>query len=267
MSSTLRRIWGFYLFDHKLDEISQTRVNEISNDSHALLLARIKSSLYVTGHILLQHSLDIPSSPLVVLEDSLTSEKSSLFGRIPVELDGVLALALDDILGCEEYSECLQDSHSSRSIIIGSRRREDAWEEQIDAVLMRTHHHGGIVLAGNGGDDAVLAPWVDEVFGRHAVFLCSGVDDKTLHSLQEPFGRLPAVIGLVVSGVEGGELLEVFLHVRLGEVGEERLQLFLQSDLGWEFRGLPLRGCDGQAEVLMLGDVHEVLAILSEDQG
>ena len=85
--------------DDGLDKLSQAGVNVVSNDTDGLRLASSQSSMYVAGHVLLQHSLDITACLLVVLEDSLRAQKTTLLGAVPVELDGVLGLALHNVFG------------------------------------------------------------------------------------------------------------------------------------------------------------------------
>jgi hypothetical protein len=87
-----------YLDDDLLDKFGQAGVNKISDDANTLNLAGIEGPLHEARHILLKHGLDIPLRLLVCLEDSLTAQKTTLLGRVPVELDRVLGLAFDDAI-------------------------------------------------------------------------------------------------------------------------------------------------------------------------
>ena len=60
---------------------------------------------------------------------------------------------------------------------------------------MRTDNNGGIGLAGNGGDNAVLAPSVLEVAGSNDIVGASLLDGVA-NLLEEPFARLTSAVRL-----------------------------------------------------------------------
>ena len=107
--------------DDLLDELGKAGINKIGNDANTLGLSSVKSLLDVTGHVLLQHSLDITASLLVGLEDGLRSKKTTLLSAVPVEFDSVLLLALDDVLVKKQNTQCLENSDGTAAIVVGSR--------------------------------------------------------------------------------------------------------------------------------------------------
>lgn len=81
-----------YSSNDLLEESSKTSVNVVGENSNDFL----GSGLDVASHVLVEHGLDLSAVTLVLLEDSATAEKTSLFSGIPVELDGVGSLAGGD---------------------------------------------------------------------------------------------------------------------------------------------------------------------------
>jgi hypothetical protein len=81
-----------YSSNDLLEESSKSSVNVVGEDSNDFL----GSGLDVASHVLVEHGLDLSAVTLVLLEDSATAEKTSLFSGIPVELDGVGGLAGGD---------------------------------------------------------------------------------------------------------------------------------------------------------------------------
>lgn len=81
-----------YSSNDLLEESSQSSVNVVGENSNDFLC----SGLDVTSHVLVEHGLDLSTITLVLLEDSTTAEKTSLFSGIPVKLDGVGSLAGGD---------------------------------------------------------------------------------------------------------------------------------------------------------------------------
>lgn len=120
-----RVLWESYLLNDLLNKLGQSSVDKVSDDTNTLRSAVFEGLLDESSHILLQHSLDILALLLVLLEDSLTTEQTTLLGAVPVELDRVGRLAINDILGVEERTEDLHDSNSTASIIISTGSGED----------------------------------------------------------------------------------------------------------------------------------------------
>lgn len=149
----------------------------------------------MSRHVLLQHGLDVPAGLLVAGEDGLAPEQTALLGAVPMELERVGVLALDDLGGLENDAEGLEDGHGAAAVVIGPRRSEDAGQPQVDGILMRANDDRRVCLAGDGGDDGVLAPRVLEVLSRD-VLVCAGGLDGLADLAQKPFARLPPVVGL-----------------------------------------------------------------------
>jgi hypothetical protein len=72
---------------------------------------------------------------------------------------------------------------------------------------------------------------------------------------------LPTVVRLVVARMEAGEGREVILHLGLGEVREERVDLVLQRGL---LREDNLGLCANRCKVGGIGDIKETLTVLSD---
>lgn len=137
-----------------------------------------------------------------------------------MKLDRVGRVALNDFLGCQEDAEGLEDRHGTAAIVVGARRGKDGGKPEVDGVLVRADDDRVLGLAGNRRDDRVLAPRVLEVLGLDPVLVGARVLDRLLHRLEQPLGRLPSVVRLVVARVEARELLEMRLHLVLREVSE-----------------------------------------------
>lgn len=120
-----RVLWKSYLLNDLLDELGQSSVDEVSDDTNTLGSAVFEGLLDKSSHILLQHSLDILALLLVLLEDGLATEQATLLGTVPVELDRVGRLAINDILGVEERTEDLHDGNGTTSIIISTGSGEN----------------------------------------------------------------------------------------------------------------------------------------------
>lgn len=266
--------------DNDLDELSQASVDEIGDDADALGLTSVQSLLDKASHVLLEHGLDVSVCSLVRLEDGLRSKKTALLGTIwrldyvrrwdglwaslpvPVELNGVGSFAFDNILGVKEGTEHLHGGDGTASIIVSSGSGENGGQEEVDGVLVSANDDGLVGLAGDGGDDRVLLPGMGEALGEDGGVGSSLLDDA-VDLLEDPVGGLQAVRGLVVSGVEAGQLLEVGPHVLLVEILGERndlvlLDALLGKDNGGSGLGISAEGLGG-------GDVHEVLAILRDE--
>lgn len=184
--------------DDLLDECGEAWVNEIGDNTNTFLLASSNSAMSVTSHILLQHGLDITTLLLVRAEDSLATKKTSLLGTVPVELHGVLGLAMRNVLVLEEHAKSFENGDCSRAVIVGAGSSEDGWQEQVDAVLVCADNNGSLTLAGKSRDDTVLTPRVLEEVRDTSAGVCKGLVDL----VEQPLRRLPAVVGLVVAGVE-----------------------------------------------------------------
>lgn len=125
---------------------------------------------------------------------------------------------------------------------------------------MGTNDNGGVGLARDLGNHRVLLPGVREALSSDGLVGTGSVDDL-VDLLEDPIGGLEAVIGLVVSGVEARQLLEVLLHILLLEMLGQRRDIVLLDALLGEGHGL-FGGDVLGAEILGVGDIHEVLAIL-----
>lgn len=254
-----------YLLDDGLDEGGQTRIDEVGDNANTLGSASINGLLDETSHILLQHCLHITTLLLILLKDGLATQQSTLLGAIPMELDSISRLSLHNILRMQQSSKNLHDSNRPAPIIVRTRRRQNRREEQVNRVLMRANHDRRVALTGDGGDHRVLLPGMREALSDNSVVRASLLDDR-VDLLEDPVRRLQAVVGLVVAGVEASQLLEVGFHVALVEVLGERLDFVVLDALLGELDGALRREVFG-AEVGVLGDVHEVLAILEKVNG
>lgn len=87
--------------DDLLDEFRELGIHKVGNHPDRLGLAMCQCLFDIAGHVLLNHRLDISSTVMVRLENGLASKEATLLGRVPVEFDGVLHLALDDIVALE----------------------------------------------------------------------------------------------------------------------------------------------------------------------
>lgn len=129
---------------------------------------------------------------------------------------------------------------------------------------MRADDHRLIALPRQGGNDTSLAPRVREYSDEGAaVVRGGGVGDGPVDAAVQPGRGLGAVVGLVVAGMEGGELLEVAVHVLFGEVLHHRREGGVVCGFGGVLDvGF---GCGREeAEFGRGGDVHEVEAGLEE---
>jgi hypothetical protein len=178
---------------------------------------------------------------------------------IPVELDSVGGLALDDIFGVEKGTEHLHGGDGTATVIIGAGSGEDGRQEEVDGVLMRANDDSLVGLARNSRDDGVLLPSMGEALSRDSILSTSVLDDA-VDLLKDPVGGLEAIFGLVVSGMEARQLLEVCLHVVLVELLRKRSDLVLLDALLGEGNGGSSLGAG--TESAGVGDVHEALAIL-----
>lgn len=184
--------------DDLLDECGEARVDEIGDNADTLLLASSNSAMSVSRHILLKHGLDIATLLLVRAEDSLATEKTSLLGTVPVELHGVLGLAMCNVLILKKHTKSFENGDGSRAVVVGAGSSEDGGQEQVDAVLVCADNNSLLALAGKGRNDTVLAPrMLEEVCDASA-----GVRKCLVDLIKQPLRRLPAVVGLVVAGVE-----------------------------------------------------------------
>ena len=90
-----------------LDEISQVRIDVVNDNADALDLAGLERAGNEASHVLLEHGLHVAARLLVGGENGLAAKKTALLGTVPVELDGVFVVALDDVLGLKENTESL----------------------------------------------------------------------------------------------------------------------------------------------------------------
>ena len=86
------------LLNDLLDKISKVGVDKINDNTDTLDLAGLEGAGYVASHVLLEHGLDVAMSLLIGGEDGLAAKKTTLLSTVPVELDGVLVVALDNVL-------------------------------------------------------------------------------------------------------------------------------------------------------------------------
>lgn len=184
-----------YLGDDRLDELGQVRVHVVHDDADALGLAGVQGPRHVARHVLLQHGLDVAPLALVGREDGLAAQQAALLGAVPVELEGVVVVAVDEVLGLQEDAEGLEDGHGAAAVVVSARGGQHARQPQVDRVLVCADDDGRVGLARDGGDDAVLTPGVLEVLGAD-VALGAGVLDGLEHLLEKPLAGLPAVVGL-----------------------------------------------------------------------
>lgn len=237
-------------------------VNVIDNHTDRLLLTGIESALHVAGHVLLQHGLDLTQVLLVLGVNRLGAEQTTFLCRVPVELDGVSSLTLDNRFGPQQGPKCLEDSHSSTAVIISAGRRQNRWQEQVDAILVCAQHNRVVSLARDAGDNTELTPRVIEALDRGTVLGGTGLLDDLADLGVKPLGRLDTVVRLVVAGVEGGEVLEVLLHVGLGQVGRQWADfLFVVHLAGVADDARGVEGTVGTG-LEFIGDIDEVDTVL-----
>lgn len=149
-------------FDDGLDELGQRGVDEVRNHADGFGLAVRQRLLHVARHVLLDHGLDLRSFLGVGLEYRLAAQQPALLGGVPVELDGVLGRAVDDGGRLQKRRQGLEDRHRPAAVVVGPRRRQDRWQEHIDAVQVRSDHHRVVCPAWEARDDARLRPRVPE---------------------------------------------------------------------------------------------------------
>ncbi|KAI6776524.1 hypothetical protein HG530_000469 [Fusarium avenaceum] len=197
-----------YSSNDLLEESSKTSVNVVGEDSNDFL----GSGLDVASHVLVEHGLDLSAVTLVLLEDSATAEKTSLFSGVPVELDGVGSLAGGDATG--------------------STAR--AWVLEVDGILPLGRLlaiSGGVVSVlevGEGGQGAAqvgLAQLGDEGLDCGGLGDCSGEAGK----------ELKREAGLI----EVGDVDEVFVFLLGADVTGSKLDL---EELGLNLARLNGRG-------------------------
>lgn len=127
---------------------------------------------------------------------------------------------------------------------------------------MRADDDGPVGAPGYRGDDAGLAPGVREGLDARAVRERSGSGDGIVDLAEQPSGGLRAVVGLVVARVEGGEDLEVLVHVGLVELLQHGRDGRVVSHLPGVRHRVLVGGEEGGAQVLGLCNVHEVDSFL-----
>lgn len=206
-----------YCGDNLLDERGKTLIDIVDDHTHRLLQARIQSPLDIARHILLKHSLDITVVLLVARVDRLRTEQTTLFSRIPMELDSVLRRTRRNRLRPQQGPKRLEDRNSPTAIVVRARRSQNRRQKEVDTILVRAEHNRVVRLSRDARDDAELAPGVVEALGCRAVRGGAGLVQDVAHLAEEPFGGLDACLRLVVAGVVGGEVLEVLPHVIGGE--------------------------------------------------
>lgn len=86
-----------------------------------------------------------------------------------MEFDSVVGLAFEYVVVLEEHAQSLKNGDSARAVIVCTRSGEQGGKEQVNAVLVGAYDDGLITLSGNGGNDAVLAPWMLEMSDVSAV--------------------------------------------------------------------------------------------------
>ncbi|KAI6770731.1 hypothetical protein HG531_009586 [Fusarium graminearum] len=103
-----------WISDDLLEEGAQTSIDIVSDDTSNGLGTRLD----ITSHILVEHGLDGTTFALVLVEYGTTTEKTGLLARVPVELDSVGCFTRCNTRVAQEDTEGLEDSNSSRSIVI-----------------------------------------------------------------------------------------------------------------------------------------------------
>lgn len=134
--------------DQKLGEGIELSVGVIGDEAE--LVARA-----VSNHVLVKHSCDVLTFASVLLEDCLTSKETGLLASVPMKLNGVGCLAGTDAGVGEDGSECLQNGHAARTIIICTCCLSGG-ATAVDRVLVGTNDDclGRRTL--DGGDDGEL---------------------------------------------------------------------------------------------------------------
>lgn len=209
------------------------------------------------------------------MEDGLRSEKPAFFSAVPVELDGLFQRRLGGFEVLDEHPESLQDGDSTAAIIVRTWCGKERREEQVDAVLVGADYNGALRLARDPGNDGRLRPAVGER-GKLEMSIPIG---SLVDTREEPFRGLAAVVGLLQSAhgtskstrithpevprVEARKLLQILPHVILVQMLKQRSNLVFELHLIGK-DDLLLREHPDLAQVLVVGDVHEILALSLE---
>lgn len=271
-----------YSSHNLLDEARQARVDIVSN--HADGLARTR--LDVAGHVLLQHGLDDLAAVLVVCEHGLAAQEAGLFGRVPVELDGVGRLAGCDAGVGEEDAQGFQDcylrtsvnyaisfpwygerrvegkgyfrnTYTSTPIIIRSWSASRHGTRSVHTILMCSNRNDIRALSRDRRNDTILRPaGMAKRSRRHARY--ARRSNHSLDLLEQPCRRLLARCALVVAVVEGNKSRQLALHVGRAELGEKGCDGGFLGDGGGEDCCAAGEGFRGGVEIGVFGDVHEV---------
>lgn len=249
-----------YLGDDHADETGQASADIVGDNAEGHLEAPVDHSLDVSGHVLVEHALDLLAGLLVVGEDGLGAEKTSFLTSIPVEFNGVGSLALDDGLVLEDTAEGLKDGDGATSIVISTWSAAGHGAALVDAVLVSTDDNDFRGAAGDGGNDAVLNEVVSDTDDLGTVAAGTRGINDSLDLLLEPGCRLLAIVRLVIAVMERAELGQIALHVLLGEGSNHGVNSISMADGGWVGNGW-LGNSSGESN-LLVSDVKEVLALL-----
>ena len=121
---------------------------------------------------------------------------------------------------------------------------------------MRADDDRPVAPARNACDNAVLAPGMFERLDCCPSIKSARGSNRSVHLAEEPFRALTTIVGLVVAGMEGCELLKVGAHVLLGQGGEVGPDGGVERRFGGEAR-LRRGGFDGEVRI-RLCYIHEV---------
>ena len=161
--------------DDLLDELGEARVDKVGDDADRLGEPGLERLVHVARHVLLDHGADVAGRVAlsVRLEERLRAKQAALLGGVPVELECVGMVAVDDRIIFQDRGERFEDGDGAGAVVVGARGGEDGGQEQVDAVLVRADHDRFVRAAGEARDDAELAPGVRELFDECAVVVCA----------------------------------------------------------------------------------------------
>lgn len=120
---------------------------------------------------------------------------------------------------------------------------------------MGPNYDGGLGLSSNSCNDGALLPRMVKSLGSNKVLDVSSLD-QVIEPFKYPFGRLLAVIRVVVSCVEAAQLLQVSQHaipiqMLYKRLGSETVQTLVRVV------DCIIRSCIQGAQIFSRSDVHE----------
>lgn len=177
------------------------------------------------------HGTDSCTRFLLVSCNCLASKQTTLFSRIPVELDW-------SIQGCEtrlsKHAKRLENTDCARTIIIGAGRRQER-EQVVHGVLVSADDCEGrrkvLNLGFKASDDGGLWEGVGEEL-EGDVGVEGGIQDDLGDMIMEPQSTLFTIGTAKVAGIVTGHMLENIMHILGRNLAEQGLHISLMRQVG-----------------------------------